>query len=1418
MTTVLETPETSEFTPAPPARFRRRRRSSGGAHTEVKASRWWLLGAFVLAMAAVIPQAFGRQFVNTKLDLITSPTTLLSHLLNLWDPNGWFGYLQDQYQGYAFPVAPFFALGHYLAVPPWVTERVWMAILITGAFWGVVRLTEALDIGSLPTRLVAGLAFALWPTFTVLIGINAAAIAPGILLPWVLVPLVKGCKGGSPLRAAALSGLAVLLIGGVNAADTIDILIMPALFLLTRQRSARRRSLMSWWVICIGLAVLWWLIPLLFLGKYGFNFLPYTEQSAVTTGTMSAAASLQGIGDWVSYLKVGGINWDPSGAALASIPLALFGSALAAGVGLFGLARRDIRERRFLLVVLAVAAGLTMAGYWGQLGGPFGGILRPLLNGGLQPFRNVYKFEPLLALPLTIGIAHALHVLRPRLRNKGSIIIVSLLAVGTLVSLASPYLMGRASTPNSFVAVPKYWYQTADYLAKHAPRTTALVLPDAAHGYYTWGWSIDEPLEAINKSPWIDREVAPYSGAGSTRVIDAIDQAFRTGLPQPGLAALLHRSGISYVVVQDDSEWQLSDSPSPSTVHNVLNLAHMSVSASFGPTIKTTTGNNPTLSLAPGGFTVRFPAVQIFKVPGSSSPLATYATATAALVSGGPEADFQLFNQGILKQDQAVILAGDRVGGTYTGPLWAVTDTLRRESYQFGLVNDNYSYTLAANQKVPPGSGRPDGPQPPRQLLPFSGQQHQTVEQFTGATSVDASSYGSWVLDLPEYNPANVFDRDSSTGWAAGSAGGSVGQWIGIHFLKPRQLRGTHIKLLASSHRPVATEVQVSTNRGSVISHLTPNSTSQVLRVPAGKASWMKVTFTKVTHQVTAGADAGIQEISIPGLHVQPYLKPPQEDVGKGAKKTVFSFASAQVDPTAILREAPEPVLARTFSTTKATRMTVTGTAIPIRGTALNNLLGTSALQVSASSTFDDIPTLRPENLFDSQISTDWIAGFRHATLKLSWPKPAVLNQVTVVFAQKTLAAKPEEILLKTPFGNRLLHVNTKGGAAIIKFPALDTDQLEISFPKVIHLESANGLGGESPVPVGLAGLQFPALSQYNITAEVPVSHFGRLCGLGPPVTIDGHVYATSLTGNYQKLYFLQPLKLSVCGKPKLAAGDHHVIAEPSTAAYAPFTVTALTLSSAGPSAPSTPSPRTATTLTWGPESRTVRMSSGASTYLELHQNYNVGWIATVNGKKLQAITLDGWQQGYIVPAGSGEVVHLKFKPENLYLGGLIVGALGVLILGLLMVFGFRRASRVGGWGAKDPAVLAWNKTIPSWALLVLSALVIFTIGGPIALVVVPLFVVARRWPQALPWVAVTGMVAVGVLSAVNPGNGALSHLGSFGPWAQTAAVISVAAVLIPVRSHLQRRPRRTTLNKSDSAKAEEDPLASVSAEPGVNS
>ena len=49
------------------------------------------------------------------------------------------------------------------------------------------------------------------------------------------------------------------------------------------------------------------------------------------------------------------------------------------------------------------------AGYAGPVGGPLSGPVQDLLDGPLAPARNLHKMAPLVALPLAVGVAHALH-------------------------------------------------------------------------------------------------------------------------------------------------------------------------------------------------------------------------------------------------------------------------------------------------------------------------------------------------------------------------------------------------------------------------------------------------------------------------------------------------------------------------------------------------------------------------------------------------------------------------------------------------------------------------------------------------------------------------------------------------------------------------------------------------------------------------------------------------------------------------------------------------------------------------------------------------------------------------------------------------------------------------------------------------
>ena len=145
------------------------------------------------------------------------------------------------------------------------------------ALWGVAALARKLRIGRPVDWIVAGSAYALSPFFLAQLASTSAALIPAALVPWALLALVYGSRGGSERRAAGLSGLAVAAMGGVNAASTLAVLGLPALWLITREPSLRCRVLTGWWIVAVALAICWWLLPLLLQDEWGFDFVRYTE-------------------------------------------------------------------------------------------------------------------------------------------------------------------------------------------------------------------------------------------------------------------------------------------------------------------------------------------------------------------------------------------------------------------------------------------------------------------------------------------------------------------------------------------------------------------------------------------------------------------------------------------------------------------------------------------------------------------------------------------------------------------------------------------------------------------------------------------------------------------------------------------------------------------------------------------------------------------------------------------------------------------------------------------------------------------------------------------------------------------------------------------------------------------------------------
>src|ERR1700744_5870589 len=174
----------------------------GWGDSAERAGRRWLLLVWGLALIALLLTHPGRMTFDTKLGVDIDPVGFYQRLWHLWNPLEWQGSLQDQYIGYAFPMGLYYLVAHEVHLPVWIAERLWMSILITVGFWGLVRLAEAVGIGNRPTPLLAGGAVAVWPTNTILVGSSSAGLPPGIVAPWAPLPVVRYWSGtGRPTAA-----------------------------------------------------------------------------------------------------------------------------------------------------------------------------------------------------------------------------------------------------------------------------------------------------------------------------------------------------------------------------------------------------------------------------------------------------------------------------------------------------------------------------------------------------------------------------------------------------------------------------------------------------------------------------------------------------------------------------------------------------------------------------------------------------------------------------------------------------------------------------------------------------------------------------------------------------------------------------------------------------------------------------------------------------------------------------------------------------------------------------------------------------------------------------------------------------------------------------------------------------------------
>jgi arabinofuranan 3-O-arabinosyltransferase len=270
----------------------------------------------------------------------------------------------------------------------------------------------------------------------------------------------------------------------------------------------------------------------------------------------------------------------------------------------------------------------------------------------------------------------------------------------------------------------------------------------------------------------------------------------------------------------------------------------------------------------------------------------------------------------------------------------------------------------------------------------------------------------------------------------------------------------------------------------------------------------------------------------------------------------------------------------------------------------------------------------------------------------------------------------------------------------------------------------------------------------------------------------------TQVTGTLGDLINLQPVGIRTCTSPTatLTAGNHVI----SFSTAGAFRVTNL-LGGHTSGSSTRDNPRHVRVTSWTTAKRTLRIGAGPATYVQVAQNFNTGWVATLDGRTLKAVTLSGWEQGWVVPAGVSGVMTMTFVPDQTYRGALLVGGLFLLAL-LILALAKGRRSRSQPVGHREK--------LPAFALVGAAALGVFCIGGILVFLLVPLVAITYRWGSSVT-AAIAGVSfsLAGVIVAIQPHALLALAAKSIGAPVEILAVTAFCAAISSVIVEERRQP-----------------------------
>ena len=1372
-------------------------------------------GAYLLALA----QRTGVATADTKIDLHVEPLRFLGDVASVWSSSGGLGQVQaGQYAGYLFPMAPFYAGGNLLGLPPWLIERLWLGTLLALGAWGVVRLLDALferERGI--AHAVAGAAFVLNP-YVVVLGNRTSVTLLGLAaLPWLLLCVHRGLHDPRgwwwPVAFAlvlASSG------GGVNAAVTAWVLVGPLLLLVYEvlvrsvSWSAAARLVLRTAVLCV-LASLWWIVPVIEHARFGLNFLPFTESVGAIWATTSLSEALRGQGYWISYLGTGFADrptpyFDSVGPLLFG-PLVVAATLLVPGLALGGFAwTRRLAYAPFFLALFLLGTLIVSAGF--PEGVPLRRALTFTYNNAepVQFLRTTHKAAALVMLAVACLAGMAAAEAWNRLGSRGPRVALVALA-GLLIALSGwPLVRGQAIDGQvAYGEVPSSWELAARDLDRDLPPSTrAIVLPGQLFPFYEWGGTQDPVLPALAERPVAVRGTVPFSdlrGADLLLTTDSLVQQRRVTADQ--LVPLLELMSAGAVVTGTDDDLGRSGAIDPAAAERLLRIGGVEQS-------ERTYGEAQAFAPETLGARELLPEVRRHPVADPRPMVRLEPSGPELLVDGSAAGLAGLAALGALPGDLPILYAADRSPAEIrrsaaAGAELVVTDSNRRRVVVSSRARQAVGATLGAADPI-----SPDG----ALLNPFAdrGSAAQTVAEYEGGVSYVRAPFSPNFPQFPEHRAFSALDGSPDSWWSADPNLDRPQHWLEIGLTEPRDI--AYVDVLPQREGDVE------------ITKLTAGGRTWPVRpgwnrlpVDLKKADRLRVAIADST-DAGGNSAGGLAEVRVPGLRPRELDRVPTvlsgaltgRDLVRSSLSYLFtresgddpfgrdSDAQRERHPTSPLAggEASgvaragdaETQLARVFELPAARSFTVEALVSPspdAPDSAFDRLLGRRGpARFESSGRLRGLPENRASQAFDGDRSTAWVApDSEGAFVEWSTPRPRTLSRLSleppvdaVSFPTAVELEWPtgrSEKLEVSPAGEVLLPEPVRAKRFRLKVVGTERpDPAPVAVPEAVGIGEVTGPGVPSAEPVrpGTA-----IRGRCEITVEVG----GRRIGL-------------RARGDDSDLEAGVAIRAFPCAGPvSLQPGQHTLRTSSQT-----FRTEVLRLRSDAPAgAPAQVGG--GRVIDSGTRGRgrvdDVRLSNQDDSWLVLGESYNRGWRAWCGDQSLgEPEPIDGYANGWRLE-GACETARFAFAPNGRARISLLISGLAVLVMAVFLVVRRRRprapALTTAPRGGSDPAAsslrLPVAKALAFGLLAALTCSFVFAlrvgvIAGPLVALVLLRGIGARALTLGAGALLVAALPAVYLLFTPDDLGGFNSDyaedlLGAH--WIAVAAWLLLAAALL---------------------------------------